>query len=215
MSWLGTTLGQIRDQLLLQGPLAVLRAGQRRLLRSLVRDRTLDVLAFDLGSPRAAEPDLPGIELHVVRAGQQSACVRAARRALSDFDRRAPRKLAAGAAAICALEAGGLVHVTWTAGSARAQRAIAPIPFAVDYAGGEAFIGGAFTLLRARRRGLARRALLCALADLRARGARRALALVWVENRAMQRTLQPLGPRSIGRLRAVRLLRWELTRTLS
>ena len=113
---------------------------------------------------------------------------------LRDRFLRARDSLSTGAVALCAYRGESLAHVGWVACSAREKWRFDDVPYAVDFARGEACLGSVFTLPEYRGCGLAPHSMRLRLEHLRAMGCLTTFAAVEADNLASVHAMARVGP---------------------
>jgi len=124
---------------------------------------------------------------------------------LRDRVLRASQSLDAGCMALCMYCGQKLAHVGWMARTRNAKQRFDDVPYPVDFAHGDACIGGVFTFPDYRGRGLMAHSLRLRLDYLRASGCTAALSAVVVDNEASLKAMARVGPFSRCRVIHVKL----------
>jgi len=169
----------------------------RYLLGRTFRVERVYVCRFDLaGLESWPRPTVPrGVEVWVVASNDDAEVL--ARQGFEDVRElilRAERSLDAGCVALCIYHGRRLAHVGWVACSARAKERIDDVPYAVDFAHGEACTGGVFTFSEYRGRGLMPYSFRLRLEYLARTGRLASLAVVDRANTASLRAMSRVGP---------------------
>ena len=105
----------------------------------------------------------------------------------------AGRRLSHGCVAACAFMGRELVSIDWMALTDRAKRALDALPISVDFAAGEAYASGAFTVRRWRGRGIGSYRFSAVVTYLHARGYHTCYSYNAIDNLPSQRCVERYG----------------------
>lgn len=114
-----------------------------------------------------------------------------------------------GALPFCIFVEQELAHVTWVAFDEIAKREIDQLPFKVDFSKGEVCSGGSWTDPRYRGKGLLSYVYSYIFPYLAEQGIRKDKFSIQEGNIASQKAHTKLNPTITGKIRYLRLLRWE------
>jgi GNAT superfamily N-acetyltransferase len=136
----------------------------------------------------------PGVQVHFIASREDA--LRLVADGFDDVLKVVPgtgRRLGHGAVAACAFVGTELASIDWIALTARARPVVDPLPYRIDFQGGEACTGGAFTMRRFRRQGIASYRFNQAVHYLHARGFHTCHDAIEADNVASQRCVERSG----------------------
>jgi hypothetical protein len=173
--------------------------------------RSDDVRVYHLNVAAAARVPVAapcqGVHLHIIETRDDAlALAREGYENVLDLVPGAGRRLSAGLVAACAFIDSELASLDWIALTPRGEEIVDPAPYLVDFGRGEACTGGAFTVRRFRRRGIAAYRFSIQVQYLLRRGCPVCHNSIAVANVASQRCVERYGATFDAVLRRRRLL---------